>query len=57
MHDSDEGVANVLTEEDDQVAGLLDEPVQHGPGQLLDGVLFRLRQDPLEGLGLVHDVA
>lgn len=48
VHDRNEDVADVLTEEDDQVAGLRDQLVQHGARQLLDRVLLRLRQDPLQ---------
>lgn len=57
VHDRDEGVADVLTEEDDEVPGLLDQPVQHGAGQLLYRVFLGLGQDPLQRLVLVHDVA
>ncbi len=57
VHDGDESVADVLTEEDDQVPGLGDQLVQHRTGQFLDRVLLGLGQDPLQRLGLVHDVA
>ena len=57
VHDGDERVADVLTEEDDEVPGLLDQPVQHGAGQLLYRVFLGLGQDPLQRLVLVHDVA
>ncbi len=48
VHDGNEDVSDVLTEEDDQVSGLRDQLVQHGARQLLDRVLLRLRQDPLQ---------
>ena len=40
VHDGDEGIADVLTEQHDKVPGLGDQLVQHGPCQLLNGVLF-----------------
>ena len=36
VHDGDEGIADVLTEEDNQVPGLSDQLVEHGPRQLFD---------------------